>query len=71
MDNWVVIEMADGKILQALNYCDRSKDEALDCAVDLVMENNYEYGRADARDILNNDGVLFVGDYAVYITTIK
>jgi hypothetical protein len=69
---WIVLEMNDDVILQALDYMDQPKDNALNAAVELAMENGYEYGRNDARDILDNDGRLVVNqEYIVYITQAK
>lgn len=74
-DKWVIIEIVDDRILQCLvtptNLMLGPKQNAIDCAVDLAMENGYDHGRNDAADILNNDGRLFVGTWAVHIALPK
>jgi hypothetical protein len=66
-ENWVVIEMVDDRVLQCLDYSSRTKQEALNCAMELAMENGYSGGRNDAIDILDDDGRLFVGDWGVHL----
>jgi len=68
--NWVVIELINGVITKCLDYFDRTKDEVLNCAVELAMENTYLHGRNDALDIINDAGVLHItSTCSVYITT--
>jgi len=71
MGNWVVIEMCDGAILQCYGYLGTSREVAVTAAVELAMENNYEYGRNDARDILADESVLWIGNYSVYVSLCK
>jgi len=63
---WLLIEMADGKILQALTFApDGDKDTVLDYGESLATENGY--GLDDARQVLDDEGVLHFDTYEIHM----
>lgn len=48
MKNWIVIEIRYGNLLGNIDCSGLTKEEAIDQAVELAMDNGYIYSRADA-----------------------
>lgn len=63
---WLLIEMADGRILQALTFApDVGKETVLDYGNSLAKENCY--GLDDAQQVLSDEGVLHFDTYEIHM----
>lgn len=68
---WVVLQYFDGVVVNALDYIDRSLDEAVESAASLAIENGYQHGADSAASIIRNESRLVFGKNAFQVVKLR